>query len=152
MLAIHKIDTKTDENIQLRLNAKAILLVGVGAVKTTFNSWENLEDYINLLSSVLKDKKIVKKVATIWQEDKEFGRQILNGPHPIRLRRIISMPRNFQITNEAMMQFMEKGKSLTQEIRVNSSYLIHNFLTTDRQLVSLQSVRGFSEGKVDVSN
>ena len=87
-------------------------------MKTTFNSWDNLEDYINLLSSVLKDKKIVRKVATIWQEDKEFGRQILNGPHPVRLRRVNFLPRNFQVTNELMMPFMENGKSLVQEMKV----------------------------------
>ena len=73
---------------------------------------------MNLLSSVLKDKKVVRKVSNIWQEDKEFGRQILNGPHPTRLRRVISLPRNFNITNETMMQFMENGKSIAQEIKV----------------------------------
>ena len=88
-------------------------------MKATFNSWENLDDYINLLSSLLKDKKIVKKVATVWQEDVEFGRQILNGPHPIQIRRVVALPQNFQIENERMMQFLENGKSLSQQIKVD---------------------------------
>ena len=73
-----------------------------------------------MLSSVLKDKKIVRKVAEMWQEDVEFGRQILNGPHPIKIQRVTALPNNFQIENEKMMQFMENGKSLPQEIKVQS--------------------------------
>ena len=62
----------------------------------------------------------MKKVATVWQEDVEFGRQILNGPHPIQIRKVVALPQNFQIENEKMMLFMENGKSLSQQIKVGS--------------------------------
>ncbi len=67
---------------------------------------------------MLKDKKTVKMVSKRWKDDVEFGRQMLNGPHPIRIRRCTSLPKNLQVTNDCLLPLMENGKSLREEMKV----------------------------------
>ena len=96
-----------------------ITISGLSKVKTALDIWEDdPENYITLLSSMLKDKKTVKMVSKRWKDDAEFGRQMLNGPHPIRIRRCSALPKNLQITNESMLSLMENGKSLKTEMKV----------------------------------
>ena len=66
----------------------------------------------------MKDKKTVRKVMATWTTDEEFGRQILNGPHPNRLRRLRKIPDNTAFTSEALDRFTDRGCSFRDEMTV----------------------------------
>ena len=66
----------------------------------------------------MKDKKTVRKVMAARTTDEEFGRQILNGPHPNRLRRLRKFPDNTAFTSESLDRFTDHGYSFRDEMTV----------------------------------
>ncbi len=91
---------------------------GYSHIKLVFKNWNVIEDYASLLTNVLKDKKTIKKVATVWEEDTEFGRQFLNGVHPTRIRRCDKLPAHFLVNDKTVGEFLDRGKSLSEEMKV----------------------------------
>ncbi|KAK2175219.1 hypothetical protein NP493_743g03006 [Ridgeia piscesae] len=97
---------------------------GAGTMLTMFDSWDPLADCTKLLTNVLKDKKTVRKVAATWRSDEEFGRQILNGPNPTRLRRIRKIPDNMSVTAAMLDRFADRGCSFLDEIEAGRVYFL----------------------------
>ena len=54
----------------------------------------------------------------IWKDDKEFGRQILNGPHPTRIKRLTSIPEDIESLNSLLSGVLDRGRLLSIEIQV----------------------------------
>jgi len=64
-----------------------------------------------------------------WKTDEEFGRQMLNGPNPIEVRRVKELPSNFPVTDKILEGLLQRGLTLAQEIEAGNMFIInHEFL------------------------
>lgn len=66
----------------------------------------------------------------IWKDDKEFGRQILNGPHPSQIKRMTEIPDDVElkILDVLLVDILDRGKPLALEIAVCKYNKIINIL------------------------
>jgi hypothetical protein len=58
------------------------------------------------------------QIASKWRNDEEFGRQILNGAHPCRIERVRELPLEFRAKRDLIESFLDRKKSLDEEIKV----------------------------------
>uniref|UniRef100_A0A3B3VM12 Arachidonate epidermal lipoxygenase 3 n=1 Tax=Poecilia latipinna TaxID=48699 RepID=A0A3B3VM12_9TELE len=56
-----------------------------------------------------------------WKEDSFFGYQFLNGVNPMMIQRCVTLPENFQVTDE--MVFKDGKQSLTDEMKKGNIFL-----------------------------
>ena len=58
-------------------------------------------------------------VASRWEMDVEFGRQMLNGVNPVVIQKCTSLPPNFPVTNVMVKGFLNRGLTLEEEMNVS---------------------------------
>jgi arachidonate 5-lipoxygenase len=75
-------------------------------------------DCPKLLSKLMKDRQTVQKVAESWQTDEEFGRQFLNGPHPVLIKKVSVLPIEFSVEWKEPEDLLDRGLSLKSAIEV----------------------------------
>lgn len=63
-----------------------------------------------------------------WKTDEEFGRQMLNGPNPICIRKMEKLPTNFPVTDDDIKGLLRRGLSLQQEIEAGNIYIIDHVI------------------------
>ena len=75
------------------------------------------------------NKQLVKQVSwlddDLWRTDEEFGRQILNGYHPVAIEKCIELPSNFAVRNEHVNGLLTRNVSLDEEIELGNVYIIN---------------------------
>ena len=63
----------------------------------------------------------------LWQNDEEFGRQMLNGMNPSWIERVKGdLPENFPVTNDIVGEYLYQ--TLEEEIEEGRIYLINHEL------------------------
>lgn len=72
-----------------------------------------------------------------WMDDDFFGYQLLNGSHPMMLRRCTELPLNFAVTNGMVQPFLESGTSLTLEMKVKQYQICSFALSMLSEYVSI---------------
>uniref|UniRef100_A0A3B3Z0G2 Lipoxygenase domain-containing protein n=1 Tax=Poecilia mexicana TaxID=48701 RepID=A0A3B3Z0G2_9TELE len=76
------------------------------------------------LDASFSNKKKIEMWLTIgtnWKEDSFFGYQFLNGVNPMMIQRCVTLPENFQVTDE--MVFKDGKQSLTDEMKKGNIFL-----------------------------
>ncbi|XP_065143063.1 hydroperoxide isomerase ALOXE3 isoform X1 [Paramisgurnus dabryanus] len=58
-----------------------------------------------------------------WMDDDFFGYQLLNGPHPMMLRRCTERPSNFAVTDDMLQPILGGETSLTLEMKNGNIFL-----------------------------
>ena len=82
-----------------------------------FESCDSLHDYEEW-AKLLGHPEVPIYVAARWEMDVEFGRQMLNGVNPVVIEKCTSLPPNFHVTNEMVKGFLNRGRTLEQEMEV----------------------------------
>ncbi|XP_078693304.1 allene oxide synthase-lipoxygenase protein-like [Branchiostoma floridae x Branchiostoma belcheri] len=84
---------------------------------------KGLGDYEQLMESAVKE---VPEFIQNWKSDEEFGRQFLNGVHPLAIRRFDTVPPKFPMTAGRLKEILAKdrGWSLRQEIAAGHMYYV----------------------------
>ncbi|XP_066267927.1 allene oxide synthase-lipoxygenase protein-like [Branchiostoma lanceolatum] len=84
---------------------------------------KSLGDYEQLMESAVKE---VPASIKNWKTDEEFGRQFLNGVHPLAIRRFDQVPPKFPMTAGRLKEILAKdrGWSLRQEIAAGHMYYV----------------------------
>ena len=84
-----------------------------------FDSWDVFSDAPKVLGSLVKDMKVVNHTVRKWNSDKEFGRQLLNGAHPLRIQLVTSLPAGFENV-ECLIDSILKDTTLEEAIEVSN--------------------------------
>ena len=51
-------------------------------------------------------------------DDEDLSRHFLSGQNPFSLRRVTSLPPNFEVTDDVVADFLHRGLTLAEEIKV----------------------------------
>ena len=94
----------------------ALLNLGIGAVLTLFEDWDEYDDYKILYRNWILGE--TPNMADKWNEDRWFGYSFLNGANPTAIFRCTSLPKNFPVTDKHVGKLLDRGKSLQGEIKV----------------------------------
>ncbi|KAK2148976.1 hypothetical protein LSH36_473g03007 [Paralvinella palmiformis] len=97
---------------------------GSGKLNTLLNTWEIVSDNPKLFTTFLKNKSISKRVIEEWESDEEFGRQILNGPHPVRIQRLSKLPESFESAIDDIQKVMDRSITLDKAIQEGYFYQV----------------------------
>ena len=89
-----------------------------------------LEDITDLhvyekLAAVLGEHELSVYKGGRWMTDVEFGRQILNGVNPVVIERCINLPPNFPVTTDMVKGFLDRGKTLDEEMKVKHNCIVY---------------------------
>ena len=92
--------------------------LGISWLHTIFESWDNFDCFKKLFTGWAGD---VPEIAEndIWMNDSVFGYQFLNGCNPCVIERCYELPENFPVTNDMVQSFLDRGLTLTEEIKVS---------------------------------
>ena len=114
-------DEKTRSFHHGRLHGVANL--GLSYLYTLCDSWENFDSFKKIFTSWTCD---VPRIAgnDLWLEDRMFGYQFLNGCNPCVIERCSELPSNFPVTNEMVQSFLDRGRTLEEEIKVKRNLLL----------------------------
>ena len=90
---------------------------GLAYLCTLFDSWENFDSFKKIFTDWIGD---VPKISRddLWMEDRIFGYQFLNGCNPSVIERCNELPSNFPVTNDLVKNILDRGMTLTEEIKV----------------------------------
>ena len=93
--------------------------LGLSYLYTLLDSWDNFDSFKKVFTGWTGE---IPKIAQdeMWMEDRIFGYQFLNGCNPCVIKRCNKLPRNFPVTNEMVKNSLERGMTLTEEIKVNA--------------------------------
>ena len=85
--------------------------------------------------SFVQDKSITRKVIQIWDSDEEFGRQMLNGPHPVRIQKVSRLPECLEPAADDIRKLMDRNITIDKAIDVSmTSRLIRIFGPASREM------------------
>nr|XP_055054311.1 polyunsaturated fatty acid 5-lipoxygenase-like isoform X1 [Misgurnus anguillicaudatus] len=104
-------------------------LVSVGvelfrdSCRSVFQSWENLEDFIQLLKRYDTKDTPLENVIQDWNTDYLFGYQFLNGCNPVMIRKCMKLPDKFPVTHEMVKGSLQRGLTLQEEIKKGNIYI-----------------------------
>ena len=93
---------------------KAVVTLGEHYV---FESCDSLHDYEEW-AKYLGHPEVPVYVASRWEMDVEFGRQMLNGVNPVVIQKCTSLPSTFHVANVMVKGFLNRGLTLEQEMEV----------------------------------
>ena len=62
-----------------------------------------------------------------------FGYQFLNGCNPCVIERCYELPINFPVTNEMVQNFLDRGRTLEEEIKVKRKLVLSKRYWLDLQ-------------------
>ena len=100
------------------LYGRCLASTGAHGIKAMFENWDIVEDYDKLLTHLCKTHPLVHQVAKQWQNDAEFGRQMLNGAHPLRIRRISKVPETMKVSHSMIKGSLQRSLTLEEELKV----------------------------------
>ena len=103
---------------QLDFTEDAIKVAVTLGVHSIFDSCESIHNY-EKWAKLLGHHEVPVYVAACWEMDVEFGRQMLNGVNPVVIEKCTSLPPNFHVTNEMVKGFLNRGRTLEQEMEVS---------------------------------
>lgn len=87
---------------------------------TLFGSWNNFDDFQKILNGACSGMpKIVEEDR--WMTDEVFGSMFLNGCNPNIIQRCEKLPSNFPVTEDIVKSFLDRGKTLQDEMKVKLS-------------------------------
>lgn len=97
--------------------------LGLSYLLTLFDSWDNFDSFKKIFTGCVGD---VPKISQndLWQEDRMFGYQFLNGCNPCVIERCNELPSNFPVTNEMVKNFLDRGMTLEEEIKASTSKIL----------------------------
>ena len=113
-------DTKAIEDLKdqfAKIKMEAAEFVGLSSLLTSEENCCNFDDF-KRISAYLPDgiPKIVDDER--WMDDAMFGWQFLNGCNPNSVRRCEVLPENFPVMETMVTGFLDRGKSLGNEMKV----------------------------------
>lgn len=113
------------EEVKERFNKRktqASKLFRLSTLLNTKVSWYSFDDlkkiFVRLPGGVPKISEQDQ-----WMDDVVFGWQFLNGCNPNFIKRCEVLPKNFPVTEEMVKDFLDRGKSLENEMKVYYEFL-----------------------------
>ena len=99
---------------------KATVNIGLAYLSTLFDSWDDFDDFRKILSRAYGGvPKIVQDDR--WMTDEVFASMFLNGCNPDTIQRCDKLPTNFPVTDDVVKSFLDRGKTLEEEIKVTEN-------------------------------
>ena len=96
---------------------KATVDAGLSYLSTIFDSWNDFDDFRKILTRPYDGvPKIV--LDDRWMTDEVFASMFLNGCNPNTIQRCEKLPSNFPVTEDMVKSFLDRGKTLEEEIKV----------------------------------
>ncbi|XP_078369935.1 allene oxide synthase-lipoxygenase protein-like [Oculina patagonica] len=90
---------------------------------TLFDSWNSFDDFQKILNRAYGSvPKIVEDDR--WMTDEVFGSMFLNGCNPNTIQRCDKLPSNFPVTEDMVKSFLDRGKTLDEEIQAGHVYIV----------------------------
>lgn len=111
---------KAFEEVKDRFNQRknqATKICRLSSLLNVKDSWYSFDDLKEILGRLPGDLTQIYE-RDQWMDDTVFGWQFLNGCNPNSLRRCKVLPENFSITEEMVSGFLDRGRSLDEEIKV----------------------------------
>uniref|UniRef100_A0A8C1QBV0 Si:dkey-17e16.9 n=1 Tax=Cyprinus carpio TaxID=7962 RepID=A0A8C1QBV0_CYPCA len=106
---------------ELKLNKQVLGEIKMKKLVKKTDQWIQMED---MKSAFWSSRTAVSEYVHLhWMDDDFFGYQLLNGSHPMMLRRCTELPLNFAVTNGMVQPFLESGTSLTLEMKQGNIFL-----------------------------
>lgn len=94
--------------------------IGLGYLATLFDSWDNFDDFQKMLKKAYGGvPKIVQDDR--WMTDEVFASMFLNGCNPNTIQRCEKLPNNFPVTDDMVKSFLDRGKTLEEEMKVSEN-------------------------------
>lgn len=91
---------------------------GLAYLSTLFDSWDDFDDFQKILKRPYGGvPKIVQD--NRWMTDEVFASMFLNGCNPNTIQRCEKLPSNFPVTDDMVKSFLDRGKTLEEEIKVS---------------------------------
>ena len=109
------------KNLMLDFTGIALRDSAVLFEKSALEDITDLHDY-EKLAAVLGEHELSVYKGGKWMTDVEFGRQILNGVNPVVIERCTNLPTNFPVTTDMVKGFLNRGKTLDEEMKVKHNY------------------------------
>lgn len=109
---------------------KATVDIGLAYLSTLFDNWDDFDDFQKILNRAYGGvPKIVQDDR--WMTDEVFTSMFLNGCNPNTIQRCDKLPSNFPVTDDMVKSFLDRGKTLQEEIKVteNKRHLCPNSKT-----------------------
>ena len=96
---------------------RGLVNLGLSYLLTLFESWDSLDCFKNTFTSWTGD---VPRIShnDLWMEDRIFGQQFLNGCNPCVIERCNELPSHFPVTDEMVKNVLDRGMTLSEEIKV----------------------------------
>ncbi|QDZ20236.1 lipoxygenase [Chloropicon primus] len=82
-------------------------------------SFKSLDEYYKCLQTLPPFPPIEN-----WHTDEEFGRQLMNGTHPVMFMRCSKIPENFKVNDVVLEGLLPAGKTLRQELDAGHIFII----------------------------
>ncbi|XP_020618720.1 allene oxide synthase-lipoxygenase protein-like isoform X2 [Orbicella faveolata] len=102
---------------------KATVDIGLAYLSTLFDSWDDFDDFQKILNRVYDGvPKIVQDDR--WMTDEVFASMFLNGCNPNTIQRCDKLPSNFPVTDDMVKSFLDRGKTLEEEIKAGHVYIV----------------------------
>ena len=99
---------------------KASVDIGLAYLATLFESWDDFDDFQKILKRAYGGvPKIVQD--NRWMTDEVFASMFLNGCNPNTIQRCEKLPSNFPVTDDMVKSFLDRGKTLEEEIKVSET-------------------------------
>ena len=94
--------------------------IGLAYLSTLFDSWDCFDDFQKILKRAYDGvPKIVQDDR--WMTDEVFASMFLNGCNPNTIQRCEKLPSNFPVTDDMVKSFLDRGKTLEEEIEVSEN-------------------------------
>lgn len=87
-------------------------------------SWSSFSELETLFALNEQNNGVARFVKDHWREDWFFGLQTLNGPNPLMLRQLRTVPKNLAVTCNILRPFLPAGSSLQKELQKGNMYLL----------------------------
>ena len=92
-------------------------------VKSVFGQYRNFqsfEDYAEILQGMDKVDEFNPDIlyGGRWMQDRELGRQMLDGINPTLIAKCTKLPTHFPVTDEMVKDSLNRGLSLKEEMKV----------------------------------
>ncbi|XP_013388118.1 allene oxide synthase-lipoxygenase protein [Lingula anatina] len=105
------------------LNA-GFLNLQLGRLASLISEWKHTDDFKTMVNRLLEKTDTMDYVMEHWTEDKEFGRQMLDGTYPTLIRRLASLPPNFVVPDDALVGVLDRGRTLGEEIQEGTIFMV----------------------------
>eukprot|EP00092_Neocalanus_flemingeri_P065524 GFUD01079698.1.p1 GENE.GFUD01079698.1~~GFUD01079698.1.p1 ORF type:complete len:1168 (+),score=312.67 GFUD01079698.1:40-3543(+) len=103
---------------------RTLAMTGItSTIKGLFDPINTFEEYKDVVDEIPEESAEAAWMDN-WDSDEEFGRQTMNGMHPVNLHRIKELPEKFPVTEAHMEGILQRGLTLQEEIEKGNMYMI----------------------------